>query len=414
MENVVAIVDPFSSGSLIAQKFINKGIKCISVLSEFPIPELFLPSYKPGDFIEELDASADLTKVISTLEQYNVIAVIPGLESGVILADKISALAGIVGNNTKTSKNRRHKYFMIEAIKEYGLKTASQCLCSSVDEAIEGAKNINEFPLIVKPVDSGGSNNVYLCSSIDEVQSGALNILNTPNVFGKPSNEILIQTFLKGEEYVVDCVSYDGKHVTTNVFKYEKISANGSQVVYRSIIPVDLDSSLAKTLIAYNDSVLDALEVSYGASHSEVIITSSGPAIVEVGARLHGGGIPGIIDTYSNVSQLSLLVDSYSDPEVFMGATYDIISDKKIHIHHCVSYVEGNINNLNLAREIESLSSFEKLVWYVKKSGKIRLTKDLDSCPAKVVLAHEDAAVIKRDIQTLVELENHFHTLCEA
>jgi hypothetical protein len=50
------------------------------------------------------------------------------------------------------------------------------------------------------------------------------------------------------------------------------------------------DSAIAKTLKSYADQVLNALNILHGPSHMEIKYDpDSGPCLVEVGARCHGG-----------------------------------------------------------------------------------------------------------------------------
>ena len=72
---------------------------------------------------------------------------------------------------------------------------------------------------------------------------------------------VLVQEFLDGIEYVVDSVSRDGVHKTTAVWEYDKRSINGANFVYFGMRIMDASEPVAKVLIDYSNSVLDALEI---------------------------------------------------------------------------------------------------------------------------------------------------------
>ena len=46
----VAIVDPYSSGALLAPAFAERGHECIAVLSSREAPGIFASSFRPGEF----------------------------------------------------------------------------------------------------------------------------------------------------------------------------------------------------------------------------------------------------------------------------------------------------------------------------------------------------------------------------
>ena len=54
------------------------------------------------------------------------------------------------------------------------------------------------------------------------------------------------------------------------------------------MVPIDARTPVAKRLISYTRSVLDALWIEWGATHGEVILTDDGPCLVEMNCRSHG------------------------------------------------------------------------------------------------------------------------------
>jgi hypothetical protein len=66
-------------------------------------------------------------------------------------------------------------------------------------------------------------------------------------------------------------------------------------------------------------SVLDALGIQHGPGHGEVIVTNTGPVLVECGARPHGAEgtfIPLARDCFGR-DQVSMTVDCYIDKKAF-------------------------------------------------------------------------------------------------
>ncbi|MGC4009066.1 MAG: hypothetical protein QM805_08785 [Pseudomonas sp.] len=105
--------------------------------------------------------------------------VIAGSEPGVELSDRLSDSLGLVGNDPKTSLKRRNKFEMARAISEHGLNCAAQYLAVSENELISHVKKISFFPVVVKPVNAMGSEDVRVC--FDE--EGALEAFR--GIYGK-------------------------------------------------------------------------------------------------------------------------------------------------------------------------------------------------------------------------------------
>ena len=76
----------------------------------------------------------------------------------------------------------------------------------------------------------------------------------------------------------MDHVSRDGVHKTTMVWMYDFREANGAKVCFGQ---VPIPHTMAEALIAYSRECLDALNIRNGATHSEIILTSDGPCLVE-------------------------------------------------------------------------------------------------------------------------------------
>jgi biotin carboxylase len=185
---------------------------------------------------------------------------------------------------------------------------------------VEKFLQTEHYPVVLKPTDSAGSDGVKLCHNIEEAKEHFHHLFEVEAVNGGYNTEVLCQEFLRGKEYVVDQVSRDGVHKTMMVWVYDKRPANNSAFVYFGMVPVDPNSMEAKILIPYARGVLDVLGVQNGPSHAEVILTPTGPCLVEMNVRAHGGDgnwrslARGLTGGYS---QVEVTVDSYLDKKQF-------------------------------------------------------------------------------------------------
>merc|ERR1712048_1175671 len=175
-----------------------------------------------------------------------------------------------------------------KAVKASGLRAVREALGTKWAD-VEAFVDSESFPVVVKPVESCGSDGVKLCKTKQDAKDHFNLLMHSQRKVGAQGAAVLCQEFLRGKEYVVDHVSCDGEHKTTMIWVYDKRKANGAAFVYYGMVPVEADSEIALQLIPYVRGVLDALGIKNGPSHGEVMMTPTGPCLVEMNCRAHGG-----------------------------------------------------------------------------------------------------------------------------
>ncbi|SJM38502.1 hypothetical protein A1019T_02499 [Psychrobacter pasteurii] len=405
-KKTIAIVDPYSSGALLSPLFKADGHICIAIHSLQKVPSIFASSYKKNDFdIEIFFDGGNFAYIADKLKNYGCSVIMPGAESGVTLADNLAHYLKLNHNLYDLSKARRDKFAMQECLKQNGLKYIQSHEVSNIKELNEKVNSLS-YPVIIKPINSAGSDDVYKCYSYEEAIKATSIILNKDNALGLYNDKVLVQEFIEGREYVVDSISCEGRHFTTNGCLYTKMEANDSDVVYRKMEFLPPDSKELIDIIEYNNKVLDALGFLYGPSHSEIMMTNDGPVLIETGARIHGGYSPRTVAEISNLSQLNLILPSYCDVDKFNEMTENgVVFHKSACVFFLVNYIEGNVKSLNFTNKIESLPSFYDMVFLVEKGDYCPKTISLYTCPAWIVLANKDSNQIRKDIDFIKTLE---------
>src|SRR5262249_49080320 len=133
------------------------------------------------------------------------------------------------------------------------------------------------------------------------------------NVLSLVNEAVLAQELIAGEEYVIDTVSWDGEHRPAAFWRYGKPAPEYATVglfVTKELLP--FEGALQEELFDYVRGVLDAVGIRFGPGHAEVKVTSEGPMLIEVAARLHGGPkAHEMCRAAFGGSQLDLVVDAY-------------------------------------------------------------------------------------------------------
>ena len=244
---LVLLVDPYSTGCMIAQEIAKRGHPLLAVWTKgfAPAMKTHVPvSCRDLRYVAEVDDAegwtlADLADAVAKAardgavaagrdaDHYAVAACLAGGEAGVDLADALSEHLGVRTNGTTGAfARRRDKKVQQELVRDAGRRAVRQVAGSAWSD-VEGFLRSEAFPVVLKPTDSAGSDGVKLCHDMEEAKEHFHHLLQVEAVNGGFNTEILCQEFLRGKEYVVDTVSRDGVHKTMMVWCYDKRPRNG-------------------------------------------------------------------------------------------------------------------------------------------------------------------------------------------
>ncbi|MBA3365929.1 MAG: ATP-grasp domain-containing protein [Actinobacteria bacterium] len=316
----VAIVDPYSSGALLAPAFHARGLESVAVQTHRDVPLLFRSSFAPQDFAAILEHRRDPGVIAAGLRRLGVRYVLAGSEPGVELADELCERLGLDRNGSALRSARRHKYLMIEAVRARGLQVPDQFHSPELGELRDWMQSRGGRPVVVKPPGSVASDSVTVCRTEAELAQSHEAIAGRTNVLGLRNDTVVVQELLEGPEYVVDTVSHGGRHRVAAFWRYHRPRRRPAEpgVFYEAIELLPYRGERQEKLFAYVARALDALEISYGPAHSEVIwARGRGPTLVEVGARLSAGSNAVISGLCGGPSALDLTVEACLDPDRF-------------------------------------------------------------------------------------------------
>ncbi|CAM9876580.1 unnamed protein product, partial [Chrysoparadoxa australica] len=339
-----------------------------------------------------------------------IVAIVPGAETGVELADVLATRVGTRNNGEELSEARRNKYLMGERVRSQGVRAGQQKMAYSTDDIDAFLKEFNPTPFkaIVKPLESAGSDDVFLCTSKDEVK-GAFNHINGKvNGLGCINEGALVMEYLDGTEYVIDSVSRDGVHKIITIWEYDKRSVNNANFVYFGMHCKSAAGKREQELVAYARSVLDAMGIMNGPGHMEVKYTSTGPCLVEVGSRCHGGEgtWQPIAQECLGYNQIDTNLDAYIHPDAFDAIPMEPVDILKsgcevfLVAHQC-----GVVRNVPGIDKIRTLPSFRRMEMTVQPGSQLSPTVDCFTRPGSVQLVNDSPEALARDYEVIRSLE---------
>eukprot|EP00934_Nitzschia_sp_Nitz4_P008718 Nitzschia sp. Nitz4//scaffold4_size323378//113963//117664//NITZ4_000649-RA/size323378-snap-gene-0.451-mRNA-1//-1//CDS//3329553366//8708//frame0 len=413
---IAVLVDPYSTGCLVGQEMAKRGyllIACWTIGFAEEMKTHVPKACGKMDYFAEIDQAETLEEskkvLLEAAKGHEVVACIAGGEAGVDFADAFSEYLGLQTNGTQIP-NRRDKKLQQELIKKIGLRSVRQAGSDKFEDCVHFLKT-EPYPVVLKPVESAGSDGVKLCHDFEEAKDHFELLMKSQLVNGGECPSVLCQEFLKGREFVIDHVSRDGIHKTTMIWVYDKRQVNGAAFVYFGMQPVDVGTPEAKILIAYTRRVLDALEIRHGPSHAEVMMTADGPCLVEMNCRAHGGDgswRPLACALTGGYSQVEGSVDAFVDAEAFASIPDVPCSPFKAFGQEVklVSFTQGTVKSTPGFEIIRKLPSFVCLETGVKAGSKVDYTVDLLTVIGSVVVMHKDPDVVKRDIELMRYLDS--------
>ncbi|HAT2044895.1 TPA: ATP-grasp domain-containing protein [Legionella pneumophila] len=363
MNRPVVIVDPLSSGIELAPAFKARGIPAIAVTLK-PLDWIgFGANMQTSDFIEIIPDQPNLVEILA---KYDPIAIIPGTEEGVPLAEALAInLTPQFANDPEKSQNRLHKALMQKALQEAGvpaLKTLNTASENEVEAWIR-TNGLIDSPLIIKPPVSAGSDKVFHIPARGEWKKAFNQALSEPSkITGKNNETVVVQEQAIGTEFAVGTVSANGKHYLAHLIQYNKTSFNDRKTVYDYVEFVPYSEEIYGELFDYTKKALDALGIRWGAAHNEIMLTKDGPRLIETGARMCGGPVVGFAREATGSSQADKLVEIYVDGGV---STEEYVFKKTVVPVFLKSPAKGKISNVEAFADLSKLPTFlNEHIWF--------------------------------------------------
>lgn len=418
-KDVAIVVDAYGTGALLAPALAASGIACWHVQSTLQLRPALLACALPGCFEQELlyDGDADLVR---RLAGRSVRWVLAACEEGVELAARLAELLQVPQRNDRSHWQRwRNKYEMHEALAAAGVRSIRHARVSDAADVRRWMERSGvAYPVVIKPIDSAGSDNVRICHDEAQVAQAVARVLASRNSLLQPNRVALAQEYLRnGElqpdaapgtarggaggvdvEYCVNTVSCDGVHRISEIIKVYRRRIDGAPVHdYNELQCPVQDAGVYRVLGHYIGQVLDALGIRHGVAHSELMVVDNQPVLLETAARLPGGVDLSAYTKALGTNQVSLLVQSLLDPQGFRRDAAQPRDPLRCH-SSCVFLISDRTGPIRGRPALDAwrrLHSFHSLS--LRDSGQLERTDAMFNAPGHVFLLNEDRRQLARD-----------------
>ena len=260
-----------------------------------------------GCEVVECDTSSVLAlqaAIQARFRRQDLVGILTTSEFYLPLVAELAGWLGLPGNTTEAVSVCRNKAAMRQALAEAGLPQPRFAAVTDVADAAAAITGIG-FPCVVKPVDDSGSNDVLRCADLPTAVAQVARVVGThTNVRQLPTaRTALVEEYLAGPELSVETFGWQDS--TQLIGITEKFLAGEPYFVeHRHIFPAELPPELETSVRDTVERALAAVGLRLGAAHTEIRLTDSGPALVEINARLAGGMIPELVRLATGVRML--------------------------------------------------------------------------------------------------------------
>lgn len=202
------------------------------------------------------------------------------LESALPTLVYVAKAMDLVSNSEDCLRLTQSKFAQRQALEKAGIPVPKYYL-------IEGEADLKKvqcrYPVIVKPVDSGGSQGICKVENQDKLVEAYRYAVE----YSRTSNAI-VEEFVDGREFSVEFISHQGKHYFLQIT--DKVTSGAPRFVeMQHHQPAGIPQSVWKRIQEMVESTLTALKIENSASHTEIKWNSNDELfIIETGARMGG------------------------------------------------------------------------------------------------------------------------------
>ena len=150
-----------------------------------------------------------------------------------------------------------------------------------------GSLSVLPFPLVVKPVDNMGARGVRRVDEPEELREACRSAIALSR-----TSRVIIEQYMDGRELSLDAVVHRGA-VTVCGVADRHIFFPPRFVEMGHTMPTDLDPRTVDRIESVFAAGIRALGIDNGAAKGDVMLTSQGPMVGEIAARLSGGYMSG-------------------------------------------------------------------------------------------------------------------------
>merc|ERR1711976_467335 len=213
------------------------------------------------------------------------------------------------------------------------------------------------------------------------------------------NDAVALQEFLDGDEYIVDTISSNGKHIVVAIWTQGKRR--------------DLPWNPTSIITTHTMMMLDAVGFKHGPAHNEIMFTERGPVLIEINARMHGVQGPRVIELSTGTGKADYACD------IFVGGSKKFDSLYKAGPSRFLYPAKKQCSQLVLCCPFKGhyTESLKERIFALKLPSVVEVLTgkavgdfqpqsiDLPTSPGTVIMIHESMEQLEADMQAIRKAE---------
>ncbi|WP_103502750.1 MULTISPECIES: ATP-grasp domain-containing protein [unclassified Streptomyces] len=229
-------------------------------------------------------------------------------ETSALAAARANEALGLPGNPHAAVAYLTDKAALRDRVNQLAATPVRFERCDRAAALVPAAERVG-FPCVVKPRTGSGGQEVHKLHDAAEAHTLARQLA--------PEPAFIVEEYLDGPEYCVETHSARGKHTVLAVARKHTTGApECGDIGYE--LPADLGKRALSKIHKLVEATLNAAGQRSGPSHTEVVLTERGPALIE--SHAHPG-----VDRISELLTLATGVDRY---QLAIATTLDLPEPK--------------------------------------------------------------------------------------
>lgn len=279
------------------------------------------------------------------------------------------------------------------------------------------------YPVIVKPTDRSGSRAITRVEKKEELPAAIQAAVDQSF-----ERRAIVEEYIPGGEYSVETISFGGKHLCLAITK-KFTTGEPHYIEVGHLQPAPLSGKVQKRVQELIFAALDALQVRFGAAHSEVRIDEAGAVrIIEIGSRMGGDCIGSdLVPLSTGQDFVGMVLDTalghpprMSEPKEHVAAIRFLMNKKELqHLKWLQSchpeairkvVIEGDVEKAHIVDsgsrpgfyilQTETLKEMEYLIHEGPRENPIEAPGLARECIGRMMEEHYDSLVINAGLHS--------------
>jgi biotin carboxylase len=319
--STVVLMEPTAPG-LRAIESVNRGGHR-SVVMRSPAYDYLLTDEQRArrqelaDLIITLPDLQDLPAVLAALsgngvDLADVVGTFTTVHLCIIAAAQLAEHLGLPGTRPDVLAAVKDKARCRVLLDEAEVPNLRHGVANDLTGALSVARGIG-YPVAIKPINGTGKAHAGIAHDEQQIRAFFESDLTAaanaqPALFAQLDGRFVVEELAVGELYSVE-VACDGRRWTPLIALRRKLGRDNPIIELGSTVPCGLPPTEAAALNDYAVQACQAVGLSTGVYHVEVIGTAAGPRLVEINPRIAGGAIPDLVESATGVNLFDVLAD---------------------------------------------------------------------------------------------------------